>query len=62
MGRTACIEPQCLYKGALYLYNAEYIRYNPQKLVATATRRYKIYTRIRFCDTSRGATTIFIVK
>ena len=20
MGRTACIEPQCLYKGALYLY------------------------------------------
>ena len=21
MGRTACTEPQCLYKGALYLYN-----------------------------------------
>ena len=20
MGRTACAEPQCLYKGALYLY------------------------------------------
>ena len=20
MGRTACTEPQCLYKGALYLY------------------------------------------
>jgi len=22
MGRTACTEPQCLYKGALYLYLA----------------------------------------
>jgi len=21
MGRTACTEPQCLYKGALYLYH-----------------------------------------
>ena len=26
MGRTACTEPQCLYKGALYLYNgADYV-------------------------------------
>jgi hypothetical protein len=24
MGRTACIEPQCLYKGALYLYLLRY--------------------------------------
>ena len=23
VGRTACTEPQCLYKGALYLYNAK---------------------------------------
>jgi len=23
MGRTACTEPQCLYKGALYLYFAK---------------------------------------
>jgi len=24
MGRTACTGPQCLYKGALYLYNSSY--------------------------------------
>jgi hypothetical protein len=23
MGRTACTDPQCLYKGALYLYHYE---------------------------------------
>jgi hypothetical protein len=23
MGRTACTEPQCLYKGDLYLYKVE---------------------------------------
>jgi hypothetical protein len=26
MGRTACTEPQCLYKGALYLYLTLWIR------------------------------------
>ena len=27
MGRTACTEPQCVYKGALYLYlTLPYIR------------------------------------
>jgi len=25
MGRTACTEPQCLYKGALYLYLLHFI-------------------------------------
>jgi hypothetical protein len=25
MGRTACTEPQCLYKGALYLYLKRYV-------------------------------------
>ena len=25
MGRTACTEPQCLYKGALYLYLFIYV-------------------------------------
>ena len=25
MGRTACTEPQCLYKGALYLFYASYL-------------------------------------
>jgi hypothetical protein len=30
MGRTACTEPQCLYKGALYLYlTVELILYSP---------------------------------
>jgi len=26
VGRTACTEPQCLYKGALYLYLAPWLR------------------------------------
>ena len=26
MGRTACTEPQCLYKGALYLFLPYYVR------------------------------------
>jgi len=30
MGRTACTEPQCLYKGALYLYlTVELYLYSP---------------------------------
>ena len=30
MGRTACTEPQCLYKGALYLYlRVELYLYSP---------------------------------
>jgi hypothetical protein len=28
MGRTACTEPQCLYKGALYLYLTFEIRWS----------------------------------
>jgi hypothetical protein len=36
MGRTACTESQCLYKGALYLYL--YLLFN----VSTANRRAKL--------------------
>ena len=32
MGRTACTEPQCLYKGALYLYLYLYSPYAPYGL------------------------------
>jgi hypothetical protein len=36
MGRTACTEPQCLYKGALYIYLTVelylYSRYGPYGL------------------------------
>jgi len=32
MGRTACTEPQCLYKGALYLYLYLYFPYGPYGL------------------------------
>ena len=32
MGRTACTEPQCLYKGALYLYLYLYSHYGPYGL------------------------------
>ena len=28
MGRTACAEPQCLYKGALYLCLKPYVAYS----------------------------------
>ena len=42
MGRTACTEPQCLYKGALYLLRLTYyIQYNVSnacKLNATTMR------------------------
>ena len=32
MGRTVCTEPQCLYKGALYLYLYLYSPYEPYGL------------------------------
>jgi len=32
MGRTACTEPQCMYKGALYLYLYFYCPYGPYAL------------------------------
>ena len=32
MDRTACIEPQCLYNGALYLYLYLYSPYGPYSL------------------------------
>ena len=32
MGRRACTEPQCLYKGALYLYLYLYSPYGPYGL------------------------------
>jgi len=32
MGRTACTEPQCLYKGALYLYLYRYSPHGPYGL------------------------------
>ena len=37
MGRTACTEPQCLYKGALYLYlTVELYLYPPPSMGRTA--------------------------
>ena len=35
MGRTTCTEPQCLYKGKLYLFYSHYIL--PPQLSATTT-------------------------
>jgi len=32
MGRTACAEPQCLYKGALYLDDCQYVRLHKAEL------------------------------
>jgi len=36
MGRTACTEPQCLYKGALYLNFTKWIRTSAAQLVSYA--------------------------
>jgi len=44
MGRTACTEPQCLYKGALYftyMFRAG--------LLLIIRRYYSVYTAIRIC-------------
>jgi len=35
MGRTACTEPQCLYKGALYLNFLQFYSLHPQMLERT---------------------------
>jgi len=37
MGRTACTEPQCLYKGALYLFHSRL--YNPVRQLYKAARK-----------------------
>jgi len=51
MGRTACTEPQCLYKGALYLYlTVELYLYSPYG-------RYGLYRacrRVHFFYTDHG--------
>ena len=43
MGRTACTEPQCLYKGDLCLYLTFYSRQHPRltALTSNETLRYK---------------------
>ena len=38
MGRTACTEPQCLYKGAIYLY-----------LITVKVKGHKKLHKIHFC-------------
>ena len=48
MGRTACTEPQCLYKGTLYLY-----LYLNMDLV---TFRVEVLQKLRrFCDKPEGS-------
>jgi len=37
MGRTACTEPQCLYKGALYLFNFRLMEEQKTQLTPTIT-------------------------
>jgi len=41
MGRTACTEPQCLYKGALYLY----FTITPHPLTVNRAAKYE-YTHV----------------
>jgi hypothetical protein len=41
MGRTACTEPQCLYKGALYLYlYRQFFRKIVKKEYQMGTRKF----------------------
>jgi hypothetical protein len=55
MGRTACTEPQCLYKGALYLYLTVelylYSRYGPYGLYrASVPNKGALYLYLRQYD------------
>ena len=55
MGRTACTEPQCLYKGALYLY---LYAYYPAVVSAFKTIKYiymgtAVAQWLRCCATNR---------
>ena len=45
MGRTACTEPQCLYKGALHLYPYLYSPYGPYGLYRASV---PVSTRVHF--------------
>ena len=60
MGHAACTEPQCLYKGALYLYlMVELYLYPPMGRAACTEPQclYKgaLYTKFRHpCDLMRG--------
>jgi hypothetical protein len=63
MGRTACTEPQCLYKGALYLlpfifYNRLVTEWNVQ-MVTNTFRVYRVQIQVKraYCDGGhRGVT------
>jgi len=62
MGRTACTEPQCLYKGALYLYfifnlqevmkvqrgsrDMAVLRVGGQRHASAGITRYALYRRL----------------
>jgi hypothetical protein len=60
MGRTACTEPQCLYKGDLYLFNL-FKEEDWQKYCAAGymfglkTRVYALSNKIRVSELSQTA-------
>jgi len=61
MGRTACTEPQCLYKGALYLFTLHFVltaQHSKESILAPSTDfmnvfitkgiNYRVNTQLRF--------------
>ena len=57
MGRTACTEPQCLYKGALYLYLL-YCGYRKECPVSSFSCCVSAF-RPRFMSRSRSTRVVF---
>ena len=55
MGRTACTEPQCLYKSTLYLYLLPYPEGGPTKSLCPS-----VHPHVRLCK--RNHTSIIIGK
>ena len=63
MGRTACTEPQCLYKGALYLYHTPLLEWH--SFIATQFIRslrwlYKRVPLYMYCAAPSDVCTIYV--
>jgi len=54
MGRTACTEPQCLYKGALLLHNVSHIHLRKKTERPNTVGKLQTYGR-SFCLSVSGA-------
>jgi len=54
MGRTACTEPQCMYKGALYLFFTLSVRVSQMNAIFNMTQLYYFtFNYLVFLDSVR---------